>query len=164
MSRYRPARLGSASSGRKVSAMNAPWMNTAGSPLPETSYSSSPPSVLTLSNRCLPLGTSAASGVLPKPALRPHSTRVYAYGRPYPRGSSPLLLWTAVNNGRIHGSAWKGDSPKLDFVLRLSEKGCARRSERGFGRYMESERPFWRPVRLPSQPFRDFSDSFLTEF
>jgi hypothetical protein len=31
-------------------AMNAPWMNTAGSPVPETSYSSLAPSRLALSN------------------------------------------------------------------------------------------------------------------
>ena len=33
-----------------MSAMNAPWMNTTGSPLPEPSYSSSAPSRLALSN------------------------------------------------------------------------------------------------------------------
>src|SRR5215208_1272509 len=42
--------------------MNAPWMNTAGSRVPETSYSRSAPSRLAFSNHCLPLGTPAASG------------------------------------------------------------------------------------------------------
>jgi hypothetical protein len=42
--------------------MDAQWMNTTGSPVPETSYSRSAPSILALSNRYLSLGNPTASG------------------------------------------------------------------------------------------------------
>src|SRR5215217_379196 len=68
----------------------------------------------------------------------------------------------------IRPSAWKENSPKLDFRLKLSEKGCEQRSERGFGRYRGAETGRTVPLRCPGRPrlthLRDFSDSFLTEF
>src|ERR687897_278137 len=53
-----------------------------------------------------------------------------------------------------------------NFVLKLSEKGRGRRSERGFGRCTETKMPVWRPVRLPSQTppprlFSQFPDGVL---
>src|SRR5215203_4254380 len=85
--------LGSVSSGLKVSAMNAPWMNTAGSPLPATSYSSSAPSVLALSNvASLSAPRRHRESAAEACSLRPHSTRGYAFGRPGLRESS-LRLW-----------------------------------------------------------------------
>jgi hypothetical protein len=45
-------------------------------------------------------------------------------------------------------------------VMKLSEKGCGRRSEGGFGRCKETKMAFWRHIRLPSQAdprlFRQF--------
>src|SRR5215218_8425632 len=68
----------------------------------------------------------------------------------------------------IRPSAWKENSPKLDFRLKLSEKGCEQRSERGFGRYRGAETGRTVPLRCPGRPrlthLRDFSDSFITEF
>src|SRR5215211_5344762 len=85
--------LGSVSSGLKVSAMNAPWMNIAGSPLPATSYSSSAPSVLALSNvASLSAPRRHRESAAEACSLRPHSTRGYAFGRPGLRESS-LRLW-----------------------------------------------------------------------
>jgi hypothetical protein len=53
-----------------MSAMNAPWTNITGSPIPETSYSSSDSSVLALSTTLPPSRQPGGiGGVLPKPTL-----------------------------------------------------------------------------------------------
>jgi hypothetical protein len=80
--------------------MNAPWMNTTGSPLPETSYSSSDLSVLALSNRCLPLGTPAASGECCRSLLSsvPFYSRLRLRSLGVCADRSPLLVCAAVTN------------------------------------------------------------------
>ena len=50
------------SSGRKMSAMNAPWMNTTGSPDPRALILQLRPVKTRPFQRCLPLGTPATSG------------------------------------------------------------------------------------------------------
>src|SRR5215211_4690508 len=52
--------------------------------------------------------------------------------------------------------------------MKLSEKGCEQRSERGFGRYRGAKTGRTVPLRCPGRPrlthLRDFSDSFITKF
>src|SRR5918997_1812559 len=54
---------------------------------------------------------------------------------------------------------------RLNFVLKLSEKGYEQRSERGFGRYIGAETGRIVPLRCPGRPrlshLRTFSDSFF---
>src|ERR687894_2436972 len=54
---------------------------------------------------------------------------------------------------------------RLNFVLKLSEKGSEQRSERGFGRYIGAETGRIVPLRCPGRPrlshLRTFSDSFF---
>ena len=53
-------------------------------------------------------------------------------------------------------------------LLKLSEKGCGRRSERGFDWRTEGEMdrkaPLWRPTRLRCKHLRGFSDSLKVKF
>jgi hypothetical protein len=92
--------------------MNAPWMNTAGSPLPETSYSSSAPSVLALSSAC--------SLSLPRRHRRSSAAEAYSSTQFYTRrlrlqppmaaricaGPASLLLCAAASNMTTASFTW----------------------------------------------------------
>ena len=70
--------------------------------------------------------------MLPKPALRPHSTRGYAFGRPGLRGSSSLLLCAAVNNS-LDEQTIKQDYfdtvEGIDLLVKAAEQSTRTRSE-----------------------------------